>query len=366
MVVANDVDNRRCYMLVHQSKRLHSPCFVICNHDAGLFPNFEMNSSSGTELLKFDRILCDVPCTGDGTIRKNIDVWRKWSIQNGNNFHGMQVRIAKRSLELLSKDGIMVYSTCSLNPIEDEAVIATLLNQSQGSVELVDVFDKIKGLKFLPGLKKWTVMQKDKKVVTSVDEVDEIYRTQIRKSMFTPNNAELLHLDRCVRVLPHYQNTGGFFIAALRKTVDLLPWEAAKSEKVNQNEGESKVEGEGGEGGGGDDSEFPPSKRPRKFKGFREDPFYFFTEDTPEWILLKNFFKISDDFPVHQLVSRSTKTKRNIYFLSESARDMILKNEKKIKVSKSIKSRSKLFSCICLAYSSSTQEFACFVELMIK
>ena len=40
LVVANDVDNKRCYMLVHQSNRLHSPSVVIINHDASMMPNF--------------------------------------------------------------------------------------------------------------------------------------------------------------------------------------------------------------------------------------------------------------------------------------------------------------------------------------
>lgn len=42
VVVANDVDNGRCYMLVHQSKRLNSPAFIITNHDAGTFILFQM------------------------------------------------------------------------------------------------------------------------------------------------------------------------------------------------------------------------------------------------------------------------------------------------------------------------------------
>ena len=41
VVVANDVDNTRCYMLVHQSKRLNSPSFVITNHDAGDYKGFQ-------------------------------------------------------------------------------------------------------------------------------------------------------------------------------------------------------------------------------------------------------------------------------------------------------------------------------------
>lgn len=39
-VVANDLDNKRCYMLVHQAKRLNSPCFLVTNEDSAAFPNF--------------------------------------------------------------------------------------------------------------------------------------------------------------------------------------------------------------------------------------------------------------------------------------------------------------------------------------
>lgn len=67
-VVANDVDNNRCYMLVHQAKRLNSPCFIVINQDSSCMPPFM--AVDGKE-IKFDRILCDVPCTGDGTLRKN-------------------------------------------------------------------------------------------------------------------------------------------------------------------------------------------------------------------------------------------------------------------------------------------------------
>lgn len=43
---------------------------------------------TGKEILKFDRILCDVPCSGDGTLRKNFDVWMKWNAANGASLHG--------------------------------------------------------------------------------------------------------------------------------------------------------------------------------------------------------------------------------------------------------------------------------------
>ena len=33
--------------------------------------------------MRFDRILCDVPCSGDGTMRKAPDIWRRWNMANG-------------------------------------------------------------------------------------------------------------------------------------------------------------------------------------------------------------------------------------------------------------------------------------------
>lgn len=44
VVIANDIDNQRCYMLVHQAKRLNSPCAIITNHDAAIMPNFHIDN----------------------------------------------------------------------------------------------------------------------------------------------------------------------------------------------------------------------------------------------------------------------------------------------------------------------------------
>lgn len=46
-VVANDVDNKRCYMLVHQAKRLNSPCMAVVNHDSTVLPNLTASGPDG-------------------------------------------------------------------------------------------------------------------------------------------------------------------------------------------------------------------------------------------------------------------------------------------------------------------------------
>ena len=76
------------------------------------------------ESILFDRILCDVPCSGDGTIRKAPDIWRRWTPGNGNGLHPLQLRIALHACQMLKIGGRLVYSTCTFNPIEDEAVVA--------------------------------------------------------------------------------------------------------------------------------------------------------------------------------------------------------------------------------------------------
>lgn len=92
-VIANDVDNKRCYMLVHQAKRLNSPNIIVSNADASRYPNlFDKDG----KIIKYDRILADVPCTGDGTLRKNIEIWKKWTQANAIGLHGVQFRIARR------------------------------------------------------------------------------------------------------------------------------------------------------------------------------------------------------------------------------------------------------------------------------
>ncbi len=103
---------------------------------------------------------------------------QKWNAANSCNLHGVQYRIAKRGLELLEVGGRLVYSTCSLNPLEDEAVVHRLLKDAGGAVELVDASHLVPGLKFKKGLTKWVVANRDNtQFVESFDKVPDVSRS---------------------------------------------------------------------------------------------------------------------------------------------------------------------------------------------
>lgn len=220
-VIANDADNKRCYLMCHQVRRLESTKFAVINHDAQLLPGMKYSTPDGPKLLRFDRILADVPCTGDGTFRKNVDAWQKWNAAAGHALNPVQRRVLKRGLELLEVGGRLVYSTCSMNPVEDEAVLATVLLQDgfANRVKLVDISDQLPGLKYLQGRKTWKVMTRAGEFYESFSDVPEKVQSFIRPHAFPPKaeDADALHLERCIRILPHMQNTGGFFVAVLEK-----------------------------------------------------------------------------------------------------------------------------------------------------
>ncbi|XP_065064301.1 RNA cytosine-C(5)-methyltransferase NSUN2-like isoform X2 [Rhopilema esculentum] len=370
VIVANDSNNRRCYMLVHQSKRLQSPCCMITNHDASVYPFLTtVNSSNGCpEPFLFDRILCDVPCSGDGTMRKNPQIWPRWSPHLGVSLHRLQLKILVRGLELLSEGGRIVYSTCTVNPLEDEAVIATAISMSKGAVELLDVSGELPNLKRSPGLTKWKVFSKAGEELKSIDDIEnETYINEgYKKSMFPPTTEEneKINLQRCIRVYPHQQDTGGFFIAVLKKNgplpwqsknkaqrmahKKLLPWEflqkqAEKTENENGKESDmgdnaskegDSVDAVSAESNLDDNQKVaePPKKKVKR-KGFIEDPFLFLKEDDPLLNEIINFFGFPQSFPKSQALTRTEAgIRRHVYFVSEKCKEIIDYNYNNLKI----------------------------------
>src|SRR5262249_50249483 len=80
----------------------------------------------------FDRVLIDAPCTNTGVIRRRVDV--RWRLQPAD-FSRMadeQFVITRAALQLLKPGGVMVYSTCSLEPEENEQLVRRLVSELPG------------------------------------------------------------------------------------------------------------------------------------------------------------------------------------------------------------------------------------------
>ena len=227
VVIANEYDPSRCDKLCFNVGTVQSPCLMTVNHEGGNFPDMYLAEQ---KLLKFDRIVCDVPCSGDGTIRKNPNVWDGWTPGAGNGRHFVQYNIIERSVEMLNVGGMVAYSSCAINPIENEAVLGRLIKLSEGAIELVDVEGRLPGFKWAKGHTEWKVFDSEMNQYDKYEDVPKnVAQTQIHPGMFSSNYSPDIKLDRCMRLLPHHNDCGGFFVAILRKVKE-LPWENAMVE----------------------------------------------------------------------------------------------------------------------------------------
>ncbi|KAJ5624854.1 Methyltransferase (Ncl1) [Penicillium lagena] len=246
LLIANDSDSKRAHMLIHQLKRLSSANLIVTNHDATMYPSIKLpqlpaedGNKQKNRYLKFDRILADVPCSGDGTARKNISVWKEWIPANALGLYATQARILVRALQMLKVGGRVVYSTCSMNPVENEAVVASAIERCGGgaNVKIIDCSQELPGLKRASGLRNWKVMDREGRIWNSWKEVEEHREKEgieglgrLAEGMFAPTGETAdLPLERCIRIYPHMQDTGGFFITVLEKTSEIK----AKSENSN-------------------------------------------------------------------------------------------------------------------------------------
>ncbi|KAG0056401.1 hypothetical protein BGZ83_005116 [Gryganskiella cystojenkinii] len=362
LILANDSDYKRSHMLIHQTKRLQSPCLMVTNHDASMFPSLKLapNRAEETVPFEFDRVLADVPCSGDATLRKNPMVWKNWTHGGAMPLHQTQISILQRGVQLLKVGGRIVYSTCSFNPMENEAVVAEILNRANGTLELVDVSHELPELKRKPGLSDWKVFTRDGQIVNSFEELPEGTPGKFIPSMWPPKNAGKLHLERCLRIYPHLQDTGGFFVAVFKKTAPFVVpnpgraaaaaarAEEAKTTSTTETTTEEATKSE--EASTGDKhkldteeqtpEEVEPVKKPRLSRAERfgvvtkEEPFLFLDSKNADIELISNFYGLDKDFPTDQFLVRSEGEKnKTIYFVSEAVKSILQSEEiKRLKV----------------------------------
>lgn len=370
LVVANDADYKRSHMLVHQSKRLQSPCFMATNHDGAHFPNIHVprdDSNDNPVGWQFDRVLCDVPCSGDGTIRKNEKIWNSWSPVAGLTLHSTQVQIFARGCQLVKLGGRIVYSTCSFNPIENEAVVAEVLRQTKGAIRLVDVSTSLPELKRKPGLSTWKVTTKEGEFIESMEDIKDLrQRRKHFPSTFPPTaeEAKEMNLDRCLRIYPHQQDTGGFFVAVFEKIKpltaadritlarqkgnevpeadveeaekemeitkeEIIPTKRASVDDVVEEDeaASTKKAKTDADVADKEEEEAKPyeSKPKRDVPGIKEAPFEMMAADSSDLKEITEFYGLDPNFPRDQFLLRSEGTAkgRSLYFVSSSIKRVL-------------------------------------------
>ncbi|CBZ25472.1 conserved hypothetical protein [Leishmania mexicana MHOM/GT/2001/U1103] len=193
----------------------------------------------------YDRVLVDAPCSGEGRMGRDALSWRLWHPGRGIEFFPLQCALLQRAVRLCKTGGRIVYATCTLNPLENEAVVAAVLRACGGAVELIppprplprrtelqteeDSGGSVPPLCLTAGLRSWDVPSGAGGFLRSAAEAYAQGESAARlpPDMFAPGSvgaegdrADISGaLQRCCRrVMPHLNgNADGFFVAVLEK-----------------------------------------------------------------------------------------------------------------------------------------------------
>lgn len=176
LVIANDSSRKRVRALIGNVDRAGCLNVVICCKDGAKLAAALSNGC--------DRVLVDAPCTCEGTIRKSAEALDLWSLGAFKRFSSIQKGLVTAGYGALRPGGRMVYSTCTIAPEENEAVVSYLLSRFP-EAELLPF--ELPGLVMRPALRSWA----GKEFPGSV--------------------------ANCRRILPQDNDTEAFFLALVRK-----------------------------------------------------------------------------------------------------------------------------------------------------
>lgn len=177
VVLANEVSRGRLSSLRTTVDRLGLLNVGVTWYDGRFFP-----APDGI----WDRVLVDAPCSGEGTVRKGR--WRPVTERFRQYCTTVQRALLQRALHLVKPGGVVVYSTCTFAPEENEMVLDTVL----GDYGVVEPF-ALEGLQAMPGIRRWK---------------GRSFREDVAHAR---------------RFWPHVNDTGGFFVARIRRTEVPLP-----------------------------------------------------------------------------------------------------------------------------------------------
>merc|ERR1719400_699974 len=204
MILANDANQARCKAVVGNLHRLWVTNTVVCSHDGRKLPKV---------MTGFDRVLLDAPCSGTGVISKDPSAKTSKDSSDIHLCSHLQKELVLAAIDCLdhksATGGYLVYSTCSILPEENEAVVDYVLRKRH--------------CKLVP---------------TGLDFGVEGF-TRYREQRYHPT------LNLCKRYYPHTHNMDGFFVAKIKKLSNKVPSvPGEEKEKVENNDSGNGTEQE--------------------------------------------------------------------------------------------------------------------------
>ncbi|MEO2280762.1 16S rRNA (cytosine(1407)-C(5))-methyltransferase RsmF [Pseudoalteromonas pernae] len=136
-LIANEFSSSRLKALSATLKRVGAYNVGLTHFDGAVFGDYMPEM--------FDAILLDAPCSGEGTVRKDADALKNWSLQSNIDISDVQKSLIKSAFHALKVGGTLVYSTCTLTPVENQAVCQYLLEEFAGLIEVQTLSDLFTG-----------------------------------------------------------------------------------------------------------------------------------------------------------------------------------------------------------------------------
>ncbi len=188
VLIANDVQEKRIWSLITNLQRSGVMNEVVTRKVGQWF--------AGNMTERFDRVLCDAPCTAQGTVRKDSDSLDYCSMDNIGKMAKLQRELLESAVHACKVGGRIVYSTCTLTPEENEEVVLSILNKFSTQLVLVDP-RQILECDFSQAVK------------------DSIKVQDSFKDSRSPNPSP--HPQPLLRLWPQTYDTEGFFCAVIEK-----------------------------------------------------------------------------------------------------------------------------------------------------
>ncbi|MCX8058492.1 MAG: RsmB/NOP family class I SAM-dependent RNA methyltransferase [Spirochaetes bacterium] len=178
----------------------------------------------------YDKILFDAPCSGEGKVNfLDKNSYKFYKIKNLKKFQKTQINLIEGSFNYLKKGGVLIYSTCTLNPYENEQVIDIFLNKfgKFAQIEKIDScyynlpniikpIEKFANLDYLMSEFGNLFEEKNFKFEREDDFYTFMENFKIKKSIVFDKINNYHEIEKCLKIIPG-DLFEGFFICKIRK-----------------------------------------------------------------------------------------------------------------------------------------------------